>query len=67
MVELKDLFRFGLERISHRLDGLGAIGNLALLVDECKDTLRFLDITIISPRACRAQHTVAAPVSKYND
>lgn len=63
MVKLKDLFKFGLERISYRLAGLEDIGNLGLLVGECKDTLRFLDIPIISPRACRAQHTVTPPVS----
>ena len=67
MVELKDMFRFGLERISCRLASREAIGGLALLVDECKDTLQFLDISITSPGAYRAQHTVASPVSEYSN
>jgi hypothetical protein len=67
MLELKDMFKFDLERINHRLISREGIGSLASLVDECKDTLKFLDIPVSSSRAYGAQHTIAPPVSKYNN
>ena len=50
MLELKDLFKFSLRRISCRLTSRADIGRLASLVGECKDTLQFLDIPVSSPR-----------------
>jgi len=58
MLELKDLFKFGLKWINCRITSRQNIGTLASLVDQCEDTLQFLDIPISSLRAYRAQHTV---------
>ena len=56
ILELEDLFRFGLKRISCRITSRKGIGNLASLVDECKDTLQSLDIPTSSTRAYGATH-----------
>ena len=44
MVKLRDVFKFNLKHIKYHLTCNADIGPLALLVNECKDTLKTLDI-----------------------
>ena len=53
MLELDDLFKFSLKRINYRLTCRSDIRHVASLVEECKNTLQFLDIPVSSPRAYR--------------
>ena len=53
MLELGDLFKFRFKRINYRLTYRADIRHLASLVDECKDTLEYLDIMVSSSRTYR--------------
>jgi len=52
MLELDDLFKFDLKRINYTLGDRASIRHFASLVNECKDTLQFLDILVSAPGVC---------------
>lgn len=67
ILELKDLFKFSLKRLSYRPTDRASIDHLGSLVDECKNTLQFLDITVSHSGAYMMQRTVASSVPGYNN